>query len=112
MSRNEPESGLPRGTLELLLLRALAREPMHGYGVVMHLHRASNDLLRVEEGSVYPALHRLEQAGCLSSEWGQTGHNRRAKYYRLTRAGRTRLAEGQRDWERVAKGVARVMRFA
>jgi transcriptional regulator len=106
------DSALPHGMLELLLLQAVARAPMHGYGIVMHVHEASNDLLRIEEGSVYPALHRLEQTGCLAAEWRTSEHNRRAKYYRLTRAGRRRLDEERVRWQRVADGVARVLRFA
>lgn len=106
-----PDSALPHRTLDLLVLRTLARGASHGYGILLHLHEASNNLLRIEEGSLYPALHRLEQAGLLEAEWRVSDHNRRAKYYSLTRQGRRQLAEEQRKWEHVAEGVARVLRF-
>jgi transcriptional regulator len=103
---------LPQAALELLVLRAVAREPLHGYGIAVRLHEASDDLLRVEEGSLYPALHRLEQDGLLRSEWQASETNRRARYYSLTARGRKRLAEQQANWERLTEGVARVLRFA
>ena len=105
-------SALPQAALELLILRAVAREPLHGYGIALRLHQCSNELLRVEEGSLYPALHRLEQEGLLRSEWQISETNRRARYYSLTARGRRRLAEEQANWERLAEGVARVLRFA
>jgi PadR family transcriptional regulator, regulatory protein PadR len=110
MAKTDP--ALPHGTLDLLLLRTLARGPNHGYGILLRVHEASNHLLRVEEGSLYPALHRLEQAGFLHADWRVTGNNRRAKVYSLTAAGRRQLAEEQRKWTRVAEGVARVLQFA
>ena len=105
-------SALPQAALELLILRAVANEPLHGYGIALRLHQTSDELLRVEEGSLYPALHRLEQEGLLRSEWQASETNRRARYYRLTARGRRRLAEQQANWERLAEGVARVLRFA
>jgi transcriptional regulator len=98
--------------LDLLVLRTLSRGASHGYGILLHVHQASSHLLRVEEGSLYPALHRLEQAGLLKAEWRISENNRRGKYYSLTRAGRRRLAEEQRTWELMAEGVSRVLRFA
>lgn len=105
-------SALPQAALELLILRAVANEPNHGYGIAVRLHQTSDELLRVEEGSLYPALHRLEQEGLLRSEWQASETNRRARYYSLTARGRRRLVEQQANWERLAEGVARVLRFA
>jgi PadR family transcriptional regulator PadR len=110
MAKTDP--ALPHGTLDLLVLRTLARGANHGYGILCRVHEASNNLLRVEEGSLYPALHRLEQAGFLHAEWRVTDNNRRAKVYSLTASGRRQLAEEQRKWTRVAEGVARVLQFA
>src|SRR5687768_15124989 len=109
MARSDP--ALPHGTLDLLVLRTLARGANHGYGILLHVHQASNHLLRIEEGSLYPALHRLEQAGLLEAEWRASDNKRRARYYSLTRKGRRQLAEEQRQWERVAEGVVRVLQF-
>jgi transcriptional regulator len=110
MSKNSPS--LPYGTLDLLVLRALAAGPRHGYGILLQIHDASNNLLRIEEGSLYPALHRLETGGLLKAEWMMSGNNRRAKYYGLTAKGRRQLAEEERNWQRVVEGVSRVLRFA
>jgi PadR family transcriptional regulator, regulatory protein PadR len=109
MATHEPS--LPHGTLDLLVLRTLARGENHGYGILVHVHEASNNLLRIEEGSLYPALHRLEQAGLLDSEWRTSDNGRRARYYSLTRKGRRQLAEAQRNWERAAEGIVRVLQF-
>jgi PadR family transcriptional regulator, regulatory protein PadR len=103
---------LPYATRDLLILRTLVNGPLHGYAITVRVHQSSSKLLRVEEGSLYPALHRLEQAGALSAEWRTTENNRRAKVYSLTSTGNRQLAEEQRDWERVAEGIARVLRFA
>jgi len=100
------------GTLDLLVLKTLSRAPMHGYGIVQRIQQVSEDELRVEEGSLYPALHRMEQAGWISAEWKESETGRRAKYYRLTPAGRKRLAEEEENWSRVAQAVAKVLRFA
>ena len=105
-------SALPQAALELLILRTVEREPLHGYGIAVRLHRTSDELLRVEEGSLYPALHRLEQEGLLRSEWQTSETNRRARYYSLTARGRRRLIEQQANWERLTEGVARVLRCA
>jgi PadR family transcriptional regulator, regulatory protein PadR len=101
-----------QGTLDLLILKILAREPMHGYGVVQRIQQVSDDALRVEEGSLYPALHRMEQADWISSGWKATESGRRAKYYKLTAAGRRQLAQEQKNWSRVTGAVAKVLRFA
>jgi len=101
-----------QGTLELLILKTLARGPMHGYGIVLHLQRITEDVLQVEEGSLYPALHRIEQAGWIGAEWKLSENGRRAKYYKLKPAGRRRLAQEEHNWNRVAAAVAKVLRFA
>jgi PadR family transcriptional regulator, regulatory protein PadR len=102
-----------QGTLALLVLRTLAqRGPLHGYGIVSHIDAASGELLRVEEGSLYPALHRMTQAGWLKAEWRLSENNRRARFYSLTPRGRDRLAEEEERWSRVVKGLSRMLRFA
>ena len=102
-----------QGTLDLLVLKALQQlGAMHGYGIVLHIHRITDDVLRVEEGSLYPALHRIEQEGWIASEWRTTENNRRAKYYRLTPAGRRQLAREQANWERLVQAVGAMLRFA
>jgi PadR family transcriptional regulator PadR len=101
-----------QGTLDLLVLRSLAREPMHGFGITLHVQRVSKDALRVEEGSLYPALHRMEQDGWIAAEWGHTENNRRARYYRLTPKGRRQLALEEKKWSRLTEAVAEVLRFA
>ena len=100
---------LVAGTLEMLILKTLRREALHGYGIARAIEGQSGDVLRVEEGSLYPALHRLEMDGLIAAEWGHSANNRRARYYRLTRAGRKRLADEQAQWERLVGGVARVL---
>ena len=109
---NKPKNDLLQGTLALLVLKTLARGPLHGYGITLHIQMVSKDFLRVEEGSLYPALHRMEQDGWISAEWGTTENNRRARYYRLTSAGRKQLAEEEQNWERLTLAVAQVLRFA
>jgi PadR family transcriptional regulator PadR len=101
-----------QGTLGLLVLKTLARGPQHGYGITLHIQRVSNDLLRVEEGSLYPALHRMEQDGWISAEWGMSENNRRARYYRLTSIGRKQLAQEEKNWARLTEAVASVLQFA
>jgi PadR family transcriptional regulator, regulatory protein PadR len=110
MGKTNPD--VLQGTLDLLVLKTLARGPQHGYGIVVHIQQVSEEALRVEEGSLYPALHRIEQAGWISSEWGVSDNNRRAKYYRLTAAGRKQLAREEEDWGRLTRAVAKVLRFA
>jgi PadR family transcriptional regulator, regulatory protein PadR len=102
-----------QGTLDLLVLKTLSQtRSLHGYGIVQHIQRASDDLLHVEEGSLYPALHRMEQSGWISSEWGLTETNRKAKYYRLTASGRKQLQEAEKDFQHLVKGVSTVLKYA
>jgi PadR family transcriptional regulator, regulatory protein PadR len=102
-----------QGTLHLLVLKTLSQMgTLHGYGIVLHIQRESDELLRVEEGSLYPALHRMEQNGWLRAEWALTGTNRKAKYYKLTGAGRKQLLEAEKDFEQLVKGVRAVLRYA
>ena len=101
-----------QGTLDLLVLKTLAVGPQHGYGIVAHLQAVSDSSLRVEEGSLYPALHRMEQAGWISASWEVTPNNRRARVYRLTRAGQKQLDEEERKWQRLSEAVGRVLRFS
>lgn len=98
-----------QGTLELLVLKTLSREPMHGYGIAQRIHEAVEDLLRVEDGSLYPALYRMEERGWISSEWGTSENNRRAKFYKLTRVGRQQLAAQSVNWERISQAVTKVL---
>ena len=102
-----------QGTLALLVLRTLAAQgAMHGYAITAHIQRVSDELLRVEEGSLYPALHRMEQDGWLQSAWGVTEKNRQARFYSLTPAGERQLAAEQASWARLTEGVGRVLRYA
>jgi PadR family transcriptional regulator, regulatory protein PadR len=102
-----------QGTLALLVLRTLAStRRMHGYAITTHIQRVSEDLLRVEEGSLYPALHRMEQQGWLRSEWGVTEKNREARFYSITASGRRQLAAEEASWARLIEGVARVLKHA
>jgi len=102
-----------QGTLSLLVLKALeSRGKMHGYALTSHIHRVSSDLLRLEEGSLYPALHRMEQDGWVQAEWGITEKGRKARLYSLTPKGEKQLALERRSWERLTKGVSRVLRYA
>ena len=100
---------LLQGTLDMLLLKALQLEPLHGYAIARRVHQLSEDALRVEEGSLYPALHRIEERGFVESDWGTSENNRRAKYYRLTRAGRKRLEAEAGEWKRLSLAITRVM---
>jgi PadR family transcriptional regulator PadR len=102
-----------QGTLALLVLKTLAAQGrMHGYAITSHIQRASADLLRVEEGSLYPALHRMAQDGWLKAEWGTTEKNREAKFYTITPAGRKQLELEEESWTRLRTGVTRVLRYA
>ncbi len=101
-----------QGTLDLLVLKTLAvRGAMHGYGVTLHIQQISDDALRVEEGSLYPALHRMAQAGWVKAEWGASENNRRARYYAITPAGRKQLAEEEKNWSNLTGAVSKVLRF-
>ncbi len=99
-----------QGSLELLILKTLDAAPNHGFGVTAHIAQASDGLLRVEEGSLYPALHRLERERMIAGSWGTTENGRRARVYRLTDHGKTRLAELRESWKTVAKGVKKVLK--
>jgi len=102
-----------QGTLDLLVLKTLASTgALHGYGIVLHIQRASDELLRVEEGSLYPALHRMEQSGWIDSKWAPTETNRKAKYYKLTASGRRQLDLAEESFDQLVKGVRAVLRFA
>ncbi|HYT76748.1 MAG TPA: PadR family transcriptional regulator [Vicinamibacterales bacterium] len=100
------------GTLDVLVLRALASAPLHGYAIARVIQQASDDVLKVEEGALYPALHRLEVRGELKSRWGASENNRRAKYYQITALGRRSLVAESEQWERLAAAVSRVLRTA
>src|SRR5271156_3444001 len=105
MARNDFQ-----GSLDLLVLKTLAQiGELHGYGIVLHIQRASDDLLRVEEGSLYPALHRMEQSGWINAEWALTETGRKAKYYRLTAAGKKHLARTEADFEHLVRGVRAIL---
>ena len=101
---------LLQGTLDLLILKVLSTAPNHGYGIAMRIHQLSDDALKVEEGSLYPALYRMEEQGLIESEWGPTENNRKAKFYRLTRKGRGAAQAELEGWLRLSGGVTRLLR--
>jgi len=108
MARNDLQ-----GTLDLLVLKTLSQMgELHGYGIVLHIQRASDELLSVEEGSLYPALHRMEMSGWIRSEWKVTASNRKAKYYRLTAAGQKELQSAEKSFEQLVKGIRAILRYA
>ena len=100
---------LPQGTLDLLILRTLALEPQHGWGISERVQQMSSDALRIQQGSLYPALHRLERRGWIKPHWGTSENNRRAKYYELTKRGRQQLATEKDLWQRLTEAVAQVL---
>jgi PadR family transcriptional regulator, regulatory protein PadR len=100
-----------QGTLALIVLKSLELGSMHGWGITLHIQRISNEVLCVEEGSLYPALHRMEQEGWIASEWGLSENNRRARFYRLTSQGRRQLRAERENWEKVTQAVALVLDF-
>jgi PadR family transcriptional regulator, regulatory protein PadR len=104
------EFDLLQRTLDLLILRSLANGPNHGYGIAVRIHQLSAEVLRVEEGSLYPALYRMEEQGLIESEWGPTENNRKAKFYKLTRKGRAAAQAELDGWLRLSKAVTRVLR--
>lgn len=106
------KTDLLQGTLDLMVLRTLEAGPNHGWGISQRIQQVSQDVLRINQGSLYPALHRLEAQGWIESEWGSSDNNRRAKYYRLTRTGRRQLAEETANWARVAEAIGRVLETA
>src|SRR5947207_7558145 len=104
------KSDLLQGTLDMLILKVLKREPMHGFGIAQRIQQLSDNALSVGEGSLYPALYRLEDRGWIESEWGQSENNRKAKYYKLTAAGRKQLVEERSNWDRISTAVNLVLR--
>ena len=100
-----------QGTLTLLVLKSLTRGALHGYAIASYIKQASSDQLRVEEGSLYPALHRLEQEGFILAEWGTTETNRKARFYSLTKAGRKQLKDEEESWAKLTAAVSNVLRF-
>ena len=114
MGKDKQRSGgeLVQGTLDMLVLKTLTRGPQHGWGIAQFIQQVSDEVLRVEEGSLYPALHRMELDGLIASEWGLSENNRRAKFYKLTPAGRKQLASEADNWSRLAGAIARVMQTA
>ena len=100
---------LVQGTLDLLILKTLALEPMHGWGIAQRIHQVSKEVLQVNQGALYPALHRLEQSGWIKAKWGESDNNRRAKYYSLTPAGRKYLEREQANWQRLSTAIGLVL---
>jgi len=109
---SRPAVDLLQGTLDMLILRTLVPGALHGWGISQRIQQVSADVLRVNQGSLYPALHRLEEEGWIEAEWGASENNRKAKFYRLTRAGRKRLDEETLNWERLAAAITRVLETA
>jgi PadR family transcriptional regulator, regulatory protein PadR len=109
MTARDEKSELVQGTLDMLILKTLAAGPMHGYAVARRIQQASSELLKVEEGSLYPALHRMERRGWIEASWGLSEANRRAKYYRLTAPGRAQLKTAVATWSRFVEAVAGVL---
>jgi PadR family transcriptional regulator len=109
MATAKPKIDLLQGTLDLLILKVLALGAMHGWGISQRIQQISEDVLRVNQGSLYPALHRLEAAGWIAAEWGASENNRQAKFYRLTRTGSRQLRDETEQWELMARAVARVL---
>ncbi|HVF88788.1 MAG TPA: PadR family transcriptional regulator [Blastocatellia bacterium] len=105
----KPKSDLLQGTLDMLILKTLALEPMHGWGISQRIQQVSQGVLCINQGSLYPALHRLEQQGWIAAEWGSSENNRQAKFYNLTRAGRQQLDEETENWERVSLAIAQIL---
>jgi transcriptional regulator len=105
------KSDLLQGTLDMLILKTLALEQMHGWGISQRIQQISQDVLCINQGSLYPALYRLEQQGWITAEWGSSENNRQAKFYSLTRAGRKQLAEETENWERLSEAIAKVLQM-
>ena len=108
----QAKSDLLQGTLDLLILRCLVSGEMHGWGIAQRLQQISRDVLQVNQGSLYPALYRLEQQGAIASTWGDSENNRRAKFYALTKAGRKQLVDETESWERMTVVIARILQHA
>ena len=109
MSTIDDRLDLPQGTLDLLILRVLSLEPHHGWAISERLHQVSRATLQIPQGSLYPALHRLERKGWIEATWGASDNNRRAKYYQLTRSGRKQLESETQDWHKLTRAVALVL---
>jgi transcriptional regulator len=107
VAKQKPE--LPQGTLDMLVLKALSLGPMHGYGIGQRIQQLASEMLQVEEGTLYPALYRIEARGWISSEWGISENNRRARFYKLTRAGRKQLAVEESQWQHLSLAINKVM---
>ncbi|HEY8550371.1 MAG TPA: PadR family transcriptional regulator [Vicinamibacterales bacterium] len=107
-----PKSDLPQGTLDLLILKVVALTPLHGYAIAQRLQQMSNDVVQVTQGTLYPALHRLENRGLLAAEWHQTDTGREAKFYRLTRQGRARLEAEEASWRRLTTAIGNILATA
>jgi transcriptional regulator len=105
----DPRLELPQGTLDLLILKAVSLGPMHGWSISERIRQVSREALQIPQGSLYPALHRLERRGWIAARWGNSENNRKAKYYELTRAGRKKLAAGAEDWARLTAAVGFVL---
>jgi transcriptional regulator len=103
---------LVQGTLDMLILKAVSLGPLHGYGILLRIQQYSQEILQIQQGSLYPALYRLEQQALIASEWGESENNRRAKFYRLTPAGRARLRAEREQWDRLVGAIAAVMNTA
>jgi len=101
-----------QGTLELLILKTLASDSMHGYGIAQRIHQTVDDLLKIEDGSLYPALYRMEERGWITSTWDVSENNRRAKFYKLTRAGKKQLEAECANWERISQAITRILQTA
>lgn len=111
MPRAASRNPLPQGSLDMLILRTLVGGPQHGYAIARHLLKASRDFIQVEEGSLYPALHRLERRGLVEADWGPSEANRQAKYYSLTRAGKKALTEQTSAWRQMQRAISNIMNF-
>jgi PadR family transcriptional regulator PadR len=109
---SKQKSDLLQGTLDMLILKTLALEPMHGWGISQRIQQISNGVLSINQGSLYPALYRLEQQGWITAEWGSSENNRQAKFYELTRTGRKQLTEETENWERLSTAVSQILENA
>ena len=103
---------LVQGTLDVLIMKSIAQQRLHGWAIAQRIHLVSNEVLQVQQGSLYPALHRLEEQGWIQSEWGESENNRRAKYYSLTKAGRKRLKQELDNWDRLSSAITLVLQKA
>ena len=107
--RPDPKSDIPQGTIDLLVLKAVSLGPLHGYGIAQRLQQLSRDVIQVQQGTLYPALHRLENRGWLSAEWKESDTGREAKFYKLTRKGRAQMSAEQASWQRLSDAVGLIL---